>query len=200
MWFRPVLAFSSFAVLAVGFGIGLIWVVSSPKAVDLAQVETPKIIEQIINKPKVEVNSAIEPKSTVPKTSTVASPRKVVVKPQIETAKVIETKTATPKIEPKIIQVRQTKIVNKQTRKSTEIMAKNNQTNNEEVKTEFISLSYLPTPESGQVVRVKVPRAMMVSLGVSNNVSKNAEMVNAEVILGDDGTSRAIRFISTNNK
>jgi hypothetical protein len=65
-----------------------------------------------------------------------------------------------------------------------------------ETKTEFIALSYSPASESGQIVRVKVPRSMMVSLGVSNNVSKNSELVNAEVIIDDDGSTRAIRFIS----
>jgi hypothetical protein len=65
-----------------------------------------------------------------------------------------------------------------------------------ETKTEFIALSYSPASESGQIVRVKVPRSMMVSLGVSNNVSKNSELVNAEIIIDDDGSTRAIRFIS----
>jgi hypothetical protein len=70
------------------------------------------------------------------------------------------------------------------------------ETETTETKTEFIALSYSQASDSGQVVRVKVPRSMLVSLGVSNNVSKNSELVNAEVIIGDDGSTRAIRFIS----
>ncbi len=62
--------------------------------------------------------------------------------------------------------------------------------------TEFIALSYLPASESGQVVRVKVPRSMMVSLGVSTNVERSKELINAEVIVGDDGAARAIRFLN----
>ncbi len=62
--------------------------------------------------------------------------------------------------------------------------------------TEFIALSYLPASESGQIVRVKVPRSMMVSLGVSTNTERNKELVNAEVIVGDDGAARAIRFLN----
>lgn len=65
----------------------------------------------------------------------------------------------------------------------------------EEIKTEFIALAYSPAPESGQILKVKVPRSMMVSLGVTSNVGNVSELVNAEVLLGDDGLARAIRFI-----
>lgn len=64
-----------------------------------------------------------------------------------------------------------------------------------EAATDFIALSYLPATESGQIVRVKVPRSMMVSLGVTTNTERNAELVNAEVIIADDGGARAIRFL-----
>lgn len=63
----------------------------------------------------------------------------------------------------------------------------------EETKTDFIALSYAPTTDSGQIVRVKVPGSMMVSLGVTTNVE--TEFVSAEVVIGDDGLARAIRFI-----
>jgi hypothetical protein len=65
----------------------------------------------------------------------------------------------------------------------------------EETKTDFIALSYAANTESGQIVRVKVPSSMMVSLGVATNVEKESELVSAEVIIGDDGLARAIRFI-----
>ena len=42
----------------------------------------------------------------------------------------------------------------------------------EEIKTEFIALSYARDPESGQIVRVKVPSSMMVSLGLVASVQK----------------------------
>lgn len=64
-----------------------------------------------------------------------------------------------------------------------------------EVKSEFIALSYARDPESGQIVRVKVPSSMMVSLGLVQSVKKPSELVDAEVLVGDDGLSRAIRFI-----
>lgn len=64
-----------------------------------------------------------------------------------------------------------------------------------EIKTEFIALSYARDPESGQIVRVKVPSSMMVTLGLVSSVEKPSDLVDAEVIVGDDGLTRAIRFI-----
>ncbi len=66
---------------------------------------------------------------------------------------------------------------------------------NSEVKSEFIALMYAPNSDSGQLVKVRVPRSMMVSLGVSTNVGSTEEYVNAEVLMGNDGSARAIRFI-----
>jgi len=65
----------------------------------------------------------------------------------------------------------------------------------EEIKTDFIALSYARDPDSGQIVRVKVPRALMVSLGVVASDKTPSGMVDAEVLVGDDGLTRAIRFI-----
>ncbi len=64
-----------------------------------------------------------------------------------------------------------------------------------EIKTEFIALSYARDPESGQIVRVKVPSSMMVSLGLVVSVEKPSDLIDAEVLVGDDGLTRAIRFI-----
>ena len=64
-----------------------------------------------------------------------------------------------------------------------------------ETKTDFIALSYAGVTDSGQIVRVKVPSAMMVSLGVKANVENESALVQAEVVIGDDGLARAIRFI-----
>lgn len=64
-----------------------------------------------------------------------------------------------------------------------------------EIKSEFIALSYARNPESGQIVRVKVPSSMMVSLGLVASVEKPTNLVNAELLVGDDGMTHAIRFI-----
>jgi hypothetical protein len=64
-----------------------------------------------------------------------------------------------------------------------------------EIKSDFIALSYARDAESGQIVRVKVPSSMMVTLGLVATVEKPSALVDAEVIVGDDGLTRAIRFI-----
>lgn len=64
-----------------------------------------------------------------------------------------------------------------------------------ETKTDFIALSYAANTESGQIVRVRVPSSMMVTLGVKTEVADEAALVSAEVVIGDDGLARAIRFI-----
>jgi hypothetical protein len=64
-----------------------------------------------------------------------------------------------------------------------------------EIKSDFIALSYAPDAESGQIVRVKVPSSMMVTLGLAAAVEKPTALIDAEVIVGDDGLTRAIRFI-----
>lgn len=74
---------------------------------------------------------------------------------------------------------------------STQVAAKEKT----EIKTEFIALSYARNPDSGQIVRVKVPSSMMVTLGLVASVEKPSNLVDAEVIVGDDGLTRAIRFI-----
>ncbi len=65
----------------------------------------------------------------------------------------------------------------------------------DEIKSEFIALTYARNPESGQIVRVKVPRSMMVTLGLVASVEKPTSLVDAEVLVGDDGTTHSIRFI-----
>ena len=64
-----------------------------------------------------------------------------------------------------------------------------------EIKSDFIALAYARSPESGQLVRVKVPSSMMVQLGVVPTVSDPSKLIDAEVLVGDDGLTHAIRFI-----
>jgi len=65
--------------------------------------------------------------------------------------------------------------------------------------TEFISLvagSPGASPlESGQLVRVQLPRAALASLGLPSNAERADEPVKADVLLGNDGLARAIRFV-----
>lgn len=67
-----------------------------------------------------------------------------------------------------------------------------------EAVTDFLPLTYLSeaaAADSGHVVRVEVPRTMMASMGVPTNRERHAEFVKADVIIGDDGLARAIRFV-----
>jgi hypothetical protein len=48
--------------------------------------------------------------------------------------------------------------------------------------------------ESGQMVRVQVPRAALAALGLPVNAERASEMVKADILLAHDGTARAIRL------
>jgi hypothetical protein len=67
-----------------------------------------------------------------------------------------------------------------------------------EVVTDYIPLTYLNDStafDSGLVVRVQVPRATLISMGLPMNVENSSELVKADVVVGDDGVARAIRFV-----
>jgi hypothetical protein len=49
--------------------------------------------------------------------------------------------------------------------------------------------------ESGTVVRVKLSRSALMSLGVPVSAERSDDLVKAEVVLGDDGVARAIRLV-----
>jgi hypothetical protein len=49
--------------------------------------------------------------------------------------------------------------------------------------------------DSGQMVRVRVTRAALAALGLPVNASRAGETVKADVLLGHDGTARAIRLL-----
>ncbi len=69
-----------------------------------------------------------------------------------------------------------------------------------EIATEFIPLvyGYNPGPsESAQVVRVKLRRSSLAALGLPVNPERNAELVSADVVVGEDGVAQAIRLVSS---
>ncbi|MDQ3012246.1 MAG: hypothetical protein M3X11_16240 [Acidobacteriota bacterium] len=68
----------------------------------------------------------------------------------------------------------------------------------EEVTTEYLPLTYLAYADDadrGHVVRVQMPRAALLTLGVPVGAEPSAELVKADVIVGDDGLARAIRLV-----
>lgn len=67
-----------------------------------------------------------------------------------------------------------------------------------EVATEFFALPFAPTftaGDEGQVVRVRLPRTSMMTLGLPVDTPGSQERVKADVLLGQDGIVRAIRFV-----
>jgi hypothetical protein len=64
---------------------------------------------------------------------------------------------------------------------------------------EFIALPYAPplsVYDHGQVVRVRLPRTSVGNFGLPVNEERLAERIPADVLLGQDGIPRAIRFVS----
>jgi len=67
-----------------------------------------------------------------------------------------------------------------------------------EVASDFFPLAYEAdvTPmESGQLIRVQMPRSALVSFGLPVNVERADAPVTADLLVGEDGLARAIRFV-----
>jgi hypothetical protein len=67
-----------------------------------------------------------------------------------------------------------------------------------EMTTPFISLTQgytLPMPEGGQVLRVEMPRSALASFGLPVNEERMSGRIKADVVVGNDGIPRAIRFV-----
>ncbi|MGE0132827.1 MAG: anti-sigma factor [Blastocatellales bacterium] len=67
-----------------------------------------------------------------------------------------------------------------------------------ETVTDYIPLTYLADAtavESGIVVRVELSRSALIAMGLPVNVDRTDSRVKADVVLGDDGVARAVRFV-----
>jgi len=67
-----------------------------------------------------------------------------------------------------------------------------------EVTTEFFPLFYGSVPSSsGHIVRMEVPRAALAQFGLASahDVDRTTGTVIADVLVGDDGLARAVRFV-----
>jgi len=67
-----------------------------------------------------------------------------------------------------------------------------------EIATAFLPLveaDSLAGIESGHIMRVEMPREALVAFGLPMNQERAGELVKADVLLGDDGVARAIRFV-----
>lgn len=64
--------------------------------------------------------------------------------------------------------------------------------------TAFFALPYaapLAPDDAGQVVRVTLPQSAMRSVGLPVNEERWYDRVPADVVLGQDGIARAVRFV-----
>jgi hypothetical protein len=67
---------------------------------------------------------------------------------------------------------------------------------NREVMTDFLPVIYDPEPiEHGRLVRVRLPRAALTTFGLPVNEQLAEEPIKADVLLGEDGLARAVRFV-----
>ncbi|HJQ71061.1 MAG TPA: hypothetical protein VKA70_18950 [Blastocatellia bacterium] len=67
-----------------------------------------------------------------------------------------------------------------------------------EITTDFIPLTHrgsLAELEGGQVLRVELPRSSLASFGLPMNLERAGERIKADVVVGNDGMARAIRFV-----
>lgn len=72
------------------------------------------------------------------------------------------------------------------------------QESKQEVTTEFLPLTqgFDSEPlESGQLIRVQMPRTALASFGLPVNLERANVPVKADVLLAEDGSARAIRFV-----
>lgn len=68
----------------------------------------------------------------------------------------------------------------------------------QEIATDFLPLTYDDTDqamESGQVIRVQIPRTALASFGLPIIPERANETIKADLLLANDGSARAIRFI-----
>jgi len=68
----------------------------------------------------------------------------------------------------------------------------------DEITTEFIPLvrdAAFAQSEGAHLVRVELPRSALASFGIPVNADRAGDRVKADVLLGEDGTARAIRFV-----
>jgi hypothetical protein len=67
-----------------------------------------------------------------------------------------------------------------------------------EITTDFMPVSYgdnLNEIDNGRIVRVEMPRSALAQFGLPVNMERANERIKADVLIGDDGMARAIRFV-----
>jgi len=66
----------------------------------------------------------------------------------------------------------------------------------DEVTTDFIPLNYDPAPAgTTSVVRVQLPRTALIAFGLPVNEDSAEDVIQADLLLDEDGLTRAVRFV-----
>lgn len=79
-----------------------------------------------------------------------------------------------------------------------ELASMTNRSAASETVSEFIPLTELADAtaiSSGTIVRVEMPRASLIAMGLPLNAERAHETVKADIVVGDDGLARAIRLV-----
>ena len=102
--------------------------------------------------------------------------------------------TALPPIEP----TEQKATIKTTERAPRSAIARSPRVRTAESMTGFLPLTYTAdvTPVGGQLVRMQVSSALLASLGFAIPPTNHQERITADVVIGDDGLARAIRFVS----
>jgi hypothetical protein len=162
-------------------------------------LNSQSVVETPPNAPQTLANDSGKPEAQQPATS-VTPPDGTQQKEQVVTV-ISPSKETQPtagrndgKIKP---QPAMRIATNPKSRKAEDtLIAANN--NRNEVVTDYIPLTYLSNAtalDSGLVVRVQMPRSTLISMGLPMNVESSKELIKADVVVGDDGVARAIRFV-----
>ena len=159
-WFFGWQAATAGAFLFLVVAGAAVWFSTSP------QTETAAVSNE-------KINSVLEDKFVSPETIT-ETPPTISIAPLTENSPAMRQKDLLARAEKDSSKTApKSKFIRAATAPQKIIKANTASSPKTEIATEFIALSYLPASESGQIVRIKVPRSMLVSLGVSTNVQRS---------------------------
>ena len=107
--------------------------------------------------------------------------------------RIIEPDKQEQKIETHVAKVMSTKRHTRRRAVTSDDVARNDET-----VTDYIPLTYLADAtavESGTVLRVELPPSALIAVGLPAPVERTDSRVKADVVVGDDGVARAVRFV-----
>lgn len=161
------LAAAALALLTFGFSLAG-WIASSPERESSPIGSTDNRVD-----PTVPVATPEKPVQTPPQQVTVRQPDQPIAGPTTE-----------------------------KPRKRLPMASVSRRSANDDASREFVTQffpvmqgSELIPLESGQIVRVRMPRSNLIPLGIPFNQERANETIRADVLVSNDGLARAIRFV-----